>query len=336
MRTSRTFSRTLAGVGAALAITQATAACNVFDASLYQSQITVPISDRCERDVPVVASSATRFYIDTAAMAGDYHDFTGCARRELPGNEGFVRIETAPAEKWHVHVEPLEVGLDPAIYLLPSCDVRSCETRAANDACGVDKAEHLSFLSSGGAYLIGIDSRLPGGGRYSVIVTKPVCGNGGQLEHSEACDDGNTVSGDRCDSLCRVELAGASVTEKESNETPSEANVLTGALVTAVNGRIGDHCGDVDVFGVEVTQGGEVRAQLLSRLGGCGSAPTRLTFIAQDGVTELGSVASEGETCPALDQRHAFARGLVAGTYYVKATSLAADPFDYQLRVERR
>jgi cysteine-rich repeat protein len=337
MRTSRTFAKTLAGVVVALAVTHAGFACDVFDASLYQSQVILPISDRCEQDVPVIGSSGTPFFIDTAGMAADYHDFAGCARRELPGNDGFVRIETNPGEKWHVHVEPLERGLDPAIYVLPNCDVRSCLTRATNDGCGTDKAEHLSFVSAtGGAYLVGVDSRLPGGGRFSVIVTQPICGNGGQPEHSEACDDGNTVSGDRCDSQCRVELMGTTVTEDESNEMPSEANVLLDGPLTTINGTIGNHCGDVDVFAVQVGPAGEVRAQLLSRAGSCAGAPTRLTLLAPDGVLEIGTVASEGDVGPTIDQRHAFARGLAAGVYYVRASSLAADPFEYQLKLERR
>jgi cysteine-rich repeat protein len=335
MGTSRTFARTLAGVTAVLGVTQVVGACDVFDPGLYQMRSTVSLSDRCERDVPQVASSETNFFIDTAGMAGDYHDFTGCARRDLPGNDGFVKIDTLAGEKWHVHVEPLEAGLDPAIYLLPSCDVRTCESRAANDACGTGRAEHLSFVSRGGSYFVGIDSRLPGGGPFSIIVTKPICGDG-QRQHSEACDDGNTTSGDDCDALCRSELLGTgSVTEEESNEMPQEANVIMTAPMT-INGKIGNHCGDVDVFAITIPEGGAILAQLLSRSGTCGSAPTRLALVAPDGQTELGGVSSQGETCPAIGLQQAFARGLAAGTYYVQATSLAADPFDYQLKVERR
>jgi cysteine-rich repeat protein len=306
----------------------------VFDASLYQKGETVTLADRCERDVPAVASSESRFFIDTSAMTGDYHDFTGCARRDLPGNDGFVKIDTRPGDKWHVHVEPLEPGLDPAIYLLPSCDVRACDSRAANDACGAGRAEHLSFTARGGTYFVGLDSRLPGGGRFSVIVTHPICGNGIR-EHSEYCDDGNTNSGDGCDSLCRGELVGSSVTEKESNEMPLEANVVTSPSMN-INGRIGNHCGDIDVFAMEVPEGGTIAAQLLSRAGACAGAPVRLTLLGPDGQTELGSVSAQGETCPAIGDENAFARGLPAGTYYVQATSLAADPFEYQLKVERR
>jgi cysteine-rich repeat protein len=334
MFTSRTFASALARVAAAVGIAQAAGACDVFDPSLFQMRMAVTLSDRCERDVPLIASSETRFFIDTAGMAGDYHDFTGCARRDLPGNDGFVKINTEAGEKWHVHVEPLEASLDPAIYLLPSCDVRTCETRAANDACGAGRAEHLSFISRGGSYFVGVDSRLAGGGPFSIIVTRPICGNG-EREHSESCDDGNTLSGDNCDSSCRSELFGASVTEKESNEMPQEANVLTSAPMT-INGKIGDHCGDVDVFAVAVAEGGAIQAQLLSRTGNCASAPTRLALIGPDGQTELGSVSSLGDVCPAIGAMQPFARALPAGTYYVHASSLAADAFDYQLKLERR
>jgi cysteine-rich repeat protein len=337
MRTSRIFARTLAWVAAPLVLSLAPTGCDVFDASLYQkAAATFAISDRCEQDVPDILSSSNPFTVDTSQMAGDYHDFANCTKRDLPGNDGFVRITTLPGEKWHVHVEPQDSTLDPAIYILPNCDVRSCVTRAANDACAAGKAEHLSFISAGGPYLVGMDSRLAGGGRFAVIVTRPVCGNGGQPEHSEPCDDGNTTSGDRCDSVCRVELDGLAVNEDESNEMPAEANVLMTTGLVTINGRLGDHCGDLDVFAVTVPANGTISAQLLSRSGTCSSAPTRLEVLAPNGVTELGEVSSEGAACPTIDQRHTFARGLAAGVYYVRASSLAADPFDYQLKVEAK
>jgi hypothetical protein len=90
------------------------------------------------------------------------------------------------------------------------------------------------------------------------------------------------------------------------------------------------------VFAVTVPEGGSIQAQLLSRSGTCASAPTRLALLAPDGQTELGGVSSQGDTCPTIGAPQAFARALPAGTYFVQATSLAADPFDYQLKVERR
>jgi cysteine-rich repeat protein len=317
----------------AIALSLAWFGCDVFDPSLYQNRTTVALADRCERDVPMVPASESRFFIDTSNMGGDYHDFVGCLRRELPGNDGFVKIETNAGEKWHVHVEPQRADLDPAIYFLPSCDVRTCEARTVNDACGVGKAEHLSFVSSGGPYFIGIDSVLPGGGPFSIIVTRPICGNN-LVEHSEACDDGNTMSGDGCDSSCRRELMGGSVTEKESNEMPAEANVLMNVPMT-INGRIGDHCGDIDVFAIPVAEGGSIQASLLSRAGNCDGSPVRLTVIATDGQTEMGSVSAQGATCPAITAQQSLARTLAAGVYYLQVRSLGADPFDYQLKVER-
>jgi cysteine-rich repeat protein len=336
MGTFITTSRAVVPVALAVALGAAAGGCDVFDPELYLSRSAVALSDRCERDVPAVASSEAAFTIDTSVVAADYQDFYGCIRRQLPGNEGFMRIDTVAGEKWHVHVEPQQSELDPALYFLPSCDLRTCEMRTANDACGPGRPEHLSFVSTGGPYLVGIDSRQPGGGRYSVIVTRPVCGNGGQMEHSEACDDGNTVSGDRCDSLCRVELSGPAVMEKESNEMPAEANVISGAAAMTVNARMGDHCGDADVFAVTVPAGGALPAQLVHRAGRCAGQTTTLSVLAPDGITELGRVDSDGEACPVLDQRHAFARALPAGQYYLRVTSDAVDPFDYQLKLEGR
>jgi hypothetical protein len=117
---------------------------------------------------------------------------------------------------------------------------------------------------------------------------------------------------------------------------PAEANVIAGAAATSINARLGDHCGDADVFAVTVPEGGALTAQLVHRAGRCAGATTSLALLAPDGITELGQVGSLEEACPVLDQRHAFARALPAGQYYLRVTSNAVDPFDYQLKLEAR
>jgi cysteine-rich repeat protein len=320
----------------AIALGVALVGCDVFDPSLYQNRTSITLADRCDQDVPLVPSSETRFYVDTTKMSADYHEFgTGnCLPRDLPGNDGFVKIMTNPGEKWHVHVDPLKPELDPAVYFLPACDILKCTSRTIKDGCGAGKAEHLSFLATEKSYYVGIDSKLAGGGAFSVIVTHPICGNS-TLEHSEACDDGNTDSGDGCDSSCRKELmGGAVVTENESNEMPAEANVLMTVPMT-INGRIGDHCGDVDVFAIKVPEGGAMQASLVSRAGSCDGSPVRLILIAPDGYNEMVSTSATGAACPAITAQMPTARTLSAGVYYLQVSSLSTDPFEYQLKVEK-
>jgi cysteine-rich repeat protein len=318
-----------------LVLALAGAACDVFDPELYLARGTVALADRCDREVTLVGSGESHFEVDTSQVSADYQEFYGCARRDLPGNDGFLKIKTGVGEKWHVHVDPLDPALDPAIYVLPACDARQCQRRMTTDGCDAGQAEHLSFVSSGGTVLVGLDSRQPGGGRYSVIVTRPTCGNGIQ-EHSEVCDDGNRLSGDSCDPLCRKELPGAWLAEEEPNEMPAEANVFTSPAALTLSGTLGDHCADVDVFALEVVTGGSVQVQLATRSGRCPGSNVQLALIASDGLTELGKVDSEADVCPALDGRHAFAQGLAGGTHYLRLSSSEPAPIEYQLKVERK
>src|SRR4029079_14788540 len=100
---------------------------------------------------------------------------------------------------------------DPLIYVLGACnDIKRGGCRVAMDACGRGGGEHLTFTTPADAvpqdYIIGIDSKESGGAAYGLEVYHPVCGNAGNTgvrEHSEGCDDGDTISGDGCDSQCR-------------------------------------------------------------------------------------------------------------------------------------
>jgi cysteine-rich repeat protein len=332
------------------------AGCDVYDPALYRALdagATTPdggaaalaVSDRCEQKVPLVRSSAAPFAVDTSKLGADYRAFAACAGGELPGNEGFVAIDMAAGERWHVHVSPaLGSQADPAIYILPACDERTCQARSALDQCGAGQAEHMSFVAPRSAqFLLGIDSRQAGGGRFDVLVVRPTCGNGGMPEHAESCDDGNTVSGDGCDARCRSELAGATAAEVEPNDDAPGANVLlpapaaAGPAAITVSGRLGGGC-DVDVFAVSVPAGGAIRAEVQGRAGRCadGNPPVRLTLLGAEGDVELGAGApAAGNACARIDERHAFARDLPAGTYYLRASADLPAAFEYQLRVER-
>ncbi|MFO0725484.1 MAG: myxococcus cysteine-rich repeat containing protein [Myxococcota bacterium] len=69
------------------------------------------------------------------------------------------------------------------------------------------------------------------------------CGNG-ELDEGEACDDGNSTSGDGCSASCAVEGLG----EVEPNDTPATANPLTLIAGSAtISGSLRE-TGDVDSY----------------------------------------------------------------------------------------
>jgi cysteine-rich repeat protein len=332
-------------LGAGLAAT----ACNVFDPALYQNvqtQDAAPADagpdgarvaafvDRCEEATALPAASSMSFDIDTTNFKGDYSELVACAGHDLPGNDAFVAVQMAVGEKWHVHVNPLSTGFDPAVYVLASCDERACSRMTAIDECGPNKSEHLSFVApQNGTYFIGVDS-VSGGGMANVQIFRPTCGNG-VVEHSETCDDNNTSSGDGCDSLCRKELSAAAVTEVEPNDDPRAANVLLlpshPGTITA-NGMLATRC-DHDMYSITVAQLGTVRATVGQTTIACGAegATISLTLVGGDGQTAVPNVTTSmvGD-CPMIE-----AMDLPPGEYFLVLKRSAGEmSWPYQMMVE--
>ena len=136
----------------------------------------------------------------------------------------------------------------------------------------------------------------------------PICGNGGLPEHSETCDDGNTMAGDGCDSRCRAELRAPVATETEPNDEASNANMvqlnpMTGGVLT-VRAALGGRC-DFDEFGLTVPANGSIRATVLDGTGSPCPAmfPTfHISVLGADGMTNLGTIApATGTSCPQID-----------------------------------
>ena len=223
MRTSRTFARTLAGVGArARDDARLSAACDVFDPSLYQSR-----AHRSES--PIAASGTSRS--SARARPGssstprrwprDYHDFSGCARRDLPGNDGFVRIETAAGRE--VARPRRAAGGRPGPGHLPAARAATCAParpgRPTTPAASAGPSTSRSCRAAAPTWSAST-AAWPAAGRFSVIVTRPVCGNGGQLRALRGLRRrqhrlGRPLRLPLPESSC----SGGSVTEKESNET---------------------------------------------------------------------------------------------------------------------
>ncbi|MBO6939158.1 MAG: DUF4215 domain-containing protein [Deltaproteobacteria bacterium] len=250
----------------------------------------VAMSDECG-DAPVLEQEVVNAPIDLRART-DGFDGALCGL-DAPGNDAFFAIPMEAGEKWHVHLHVrATLGFDPTLAVLDGCG--TCA--AAIDHCAVDQEEHLTFVApADGTYVVAIDGRLSGGGVYDLLVSQPVCGDGGVPEHSETCDDGNTTDGDGCDSRCRAELASGDG-EVEPNDDPTGANVL--AAPGSFAGYIGGRC-DEDHF-VVAHGGGRLVATLGGQDGSCASPSATLELLDAAG-TVLATGTPEGELCARLE-----------------------------------
>lgn len=343
-------------LGAALAVS----GCNVFDPALYMGRpapdaaapadaapppdlaenevapevgppdvggVGPALADVCEESTPL-QSTSTMFAIDTTTLKANYRELTACVGHELPGNDGFLSIDMAAGEKWHVHVNPGSADFDPAVYILNSCDERACSKVTAIDECGPGKSEHLSFKApQNGRYRVGIDSPTAGGGQATVVIVKPVCGNG-MIDHSETCDE----TSETCEA-CRKKLAMPSVSEAEPNDDPSAANVLAAAQRAGgqmVLGQVATRC-DHDLFSVTVAAMGTIRAAVAATTVACADGGAIwLSLVGPDGQTELRAGTAQPNGCPTLE-----VRDLAAGEYFVQVRRTGTEaPWPYQLVVE--
>ncbi len=297
------------------------------------------LADTCQGDVPMLSPRTEFLDIDTSSLANDISDIGSCTGSDAPGNDGFFAVEMVAGEKWHFHVRTLNDEADPSLYVLRSCDARTCQAGDAIDVCDAGSDEHLSFVAPApGRYIIGVDARVSGGAAYQLLPVRPVCGNGGMPEHSETCDDGNVNSGDGCDESCLAELSTSASEEVEPNDEFTAANraMMPSNGQLDVTGRLGGRC-DLDMYAVDVAEGQEIRATMLDRGGTpCPNDAPRfdMQLFAPDGVSSLGSGRPRaGNSCPAIFEE-SFARGLSAGRYYVRITTGESErPFDYQLRL---
>jgi len=290
------------------------------------------LADTCTGDVPVVVSSSTDFPIDLRSLNDDFRDLAACTGASTPGADGFFAVEMEAGEKWHFHLSvPSGELVNPAIYVLDSCDDRRCQPGDGIDVCGGEQDEHFSFVAPrAGTYFVGIDARTTGGAQYELLAVRPECGNGGSPEHSETCDDGNTISGDGCDERCRAELGAGALNEVEPNDDLTGANVFTPPL--SIDAIIGGRC-DVDHF-TFTHGGGPLRASMLA--GGsvaCTDPPVglELRLLASDGLTLRGTGAPTADNdCPVLDLAD-----LAAGEYFLRVSApFDARTFGYVLDVE--
>lgn len=291
-----------------------------------------------EADVPVVGAGHDFMMIPVASLENNLSNLTSCGLdRKLIEPDGFLAVHMEAGERWHVRVNEAQ-GHDIALYVLPECDERTCVV--ASDRCPAATAEHFNFVpETSGTYLIGIDGIGTGtdaAEMLEVAVMMPMCGDG-EKGHSEVCDDGNRVSGDGCDSECRVELADAEADEVEPNDDLYTANVLPPETeLVELYGQVGGTC-DTDVFLFDLEAEQHVEVELTDAFGQpCKNAPD-LTFqmVNERGQVVVSETTNDG-SCPSLHIEDQLAEALGAGRFTV---SLSAPPevapMDYRLALTR-
>lgn len=317
-----------------LAALVALASCDVFDPALYQQSSGFALSERCEEPaaVPVVTPERQQLLVvDTTRMVDQYREFTSCVGHDLPGPEGFLGARMRRGETWHFHVDPLEPEADPAVYVLPTCTTLQCSAAGASDACGPGRGEHFSYRpTSDGLHVIGVDSRVRAGARYTITAVNARCGDG-VLQHGESCDDALPQSGLRCERCQKVLERPMDTESGVANDDYTNAVVLRpagGLRGFAVNGSLGG-C-DADTFQFRLAAGDSLRVALGAPGANC-PAGLALTLRRTD-TPEAGQLTdaprevpeatvSRTGACPTLT----LDRAALAGEYFV-TLSASAEP----------
>lgn len=296
---------------------------------------TLTYGDECTGlAVSNIPMGVSAFPINTLSSNDTFRALDECVGADTPGNDVFVAVSAMAGERWHFHVRPsVDSNVNAVLYLLNGCNEMNCSPDRSVNACGQNQFEHLSVVApTTGTFTLGIDTTSTGGFSGNLEIYRPICGNGGGApEHSEGCDDGNTMSGDGCDSLCRVELDADARTEMGANDDHFSANHVLDADGATVLGSIGAGC-DVDFYAVDVAAGQTMTAVISRRgSGACqATAPeVRLSILDDDGYTEL-EVVDPSEQCPTLARTFAS-----AGTYFVRLTAPdGGASWDYDLDID--
>ena len=151
-----------------------------------------------------------------------------------------------------------------------------------------------------------------------------VCGNN-VLEDGEVCDDGNTMDGDGCSALCKLDVA---TPEIEPNKDPFDADTngpyLPNVLITGTIMPIGD----VDYFAITVPAFADIKIETFDpgSQSTCAAVDTEVTLFDVDGTSVLASDDDTGlEACSLIEPETSNSAHLPAGTYYVRVEEFSND-----------
>ncbi|MCK6551222.1 DVUA0089 family protein [Myxococcota bacterium] len=209
---------------------------------------------------------------------------------------------------------------------------------AENDDLTSNYCSRVSVAGLGaGDYFVEVSASPFGGGlafAYDLRITLQVavCGDG-TIDTGEACDDGNTTSGDGCSATCVLETTP----ETEPNDIYQTASGPVVPSMLPASGAL-TPAGDVDWFVITTSGLANLSLEVFDGTGvTCVGLDTLLDLYSSDGTTVLASDDDDGVAfCSQIaSARDAGARGLAAGTYYarVRAYDPAAVVAAYRLVV---
>ncbi|EYF07738.1 DUF4215 domain-containing protein [Chondromyces apiculatus] len=234
-----------------------------------------------------------------------------------------VAYEVTAASTGMLEVEMVASTADLTLAVRTSCDVASSEVGCVNLAGSPGQPERLSIpVTQGQTLYVLVGGEDPGTFGVSAFTRTPACGDG-YIDTGEACDDGNTVAGDGCNSQCMVEL-----TEVEPNDTAATAT----PLATPFFGVMGTLT-DVDHVRVTVPTAGtslvvevsDVNAQACVN----NQMDPEVAVLNAGGTTVL---ASDDDSGPGFCAR-AVTPALAAGQYVIRVQRAGGGLFPYRLGV---
>lgn len=292
----------------------------LFDPDLLNGAAGFPLAETCSGDVPMLLGNMEGS-IDLRDFANDVSQTASCTGATTPGPDGFFAVPMEAGDKWHFHLTVTDPTLNPALYVLDSCDARRCQPGDGIDVCDGGNDEHLSFVAPrDGTYFVGIDTQTATGGQYRLLALQPTCGDG-VLEHSEGCDDGNDVDGDGCDATCRHEIAVGSPAEQEPNDDYTGANALVfNNAPVEIDGVVQSRC-DVDLYSIDAQPGQRLQVQMYGEgMRPCDASvtpPFELKLLDDRAVATraIGSISDEN-ACPMLE-----AELTTGGRYHITISS---------------
>ena len=251
-----------------------------------QFEVTLPIVTLPGRVIPVNIPSVTA--IAVVAVELDRPGQSIAARATEPGDACDV-VDTA-IDLYDANIQLLGTKTDggPTGMAGDCASIRyPVDTFATNLAAGRHWLVIRSEGTAGGMTVA------------TVVVRNPSCGNNVlESRDGEQCDDGNTMSGDGCSDMCRLE--GGLVPEVEPNDSQAAANV-TGLMGTGIVNVQGANtpAGDDDVFSLTVPAGQTLRfsARTYTTVGQPMSCDSTMTdtriFLEQAGVEATGPNTGE-------------------------------------------
>ena len=240
----------------------------------------------------VPADDRIQVYNNTVYMPGpEADDFRACVNNDNAGTGHECRNNL-------VYL-PGQTGTRAASYgsgwtTTTNNDIRTSPNPFPATPAGQQSTDFGDFLPASAAACSATGNTAPGAAasciRTSGSVTVVVCGNG-LLQAGEACDDGNTVSGDGCSSTCTVEVAVCGNGIRQGAEGCDDGNTVSWDGCSATCTVEVPVCGNGHRQGTEACDDGNTVSG-----DGCSSACTVEVAVCGNGVRQGAEGCDDGNT----------------------------------------